>query len=117
MANPKLVKVCRTSGMSVKIEHMDMYKNEYRAAYDKMIERLELQANAMLSEDQAKRMEKVMARVERILLKKYPNTDYWPYITSRKAWKAKIKQHGPIFVALDSSTSDISYVILDTPLS
>lgn len=113
----KLVKVCRSSGMPVKFEHLDLYKDTYRSCYDRMLEKLELTETSALSQEQAARMERVMARVEKTLLNKYPNVDYWPFVKSRREWKAKVKQHGPIFVAMDSDTQDISYVILDTPLN
>lgn len=113
----KLVKVCRSSGMPARMEHLELFQSTYRSCYDRMLTRLKLTETSSLTPEQAKRMEKVMNRVEKILTKKYPNTDFWPFITSRRAWKKRVQQHGPIFVAIDSSTNDISYIILDTPLN
>lgn len=111
----KTVKVVRASGMPVRIENLEAFQNEMRSTYDKIMARegVDTSKPLMLEEEQAKRMQKLLDRVERILRKKYPSEEEWTILKSERAMRAAVAQHGPIMMANDSNTGKPIYVIYD----
>lgn len=107
------IKVCRASGLPIEVSHIEDYDKEFKQVYDKVITKLGLLENMPLTEEQSIRSNKLLTRVQKSLLKKYPVVGEWSLLASSEAWAEKVKQVGPIAVAIDSSTSEIAYIILD----
>lgn len=109
------VKVCRASGMPVKFESIDLYRAEFQTLYDKVLVRFGLDAAKprMLEEDEAKRMNWLLERCDRRLLKKYPNMEEWDLPTDANTWSELVAKHGPIMVAKIEDTGETSLVIFD----
>lgn len=109
------VKVCRASGMPVKIESIALYRQEYQVLYDKVMRRFGLDAEVpkLLGPDEAKRINWLLERCDKRLLKKYPNMEEWALPTNANEWADLIAQHGPIMVAKTEDTGETSLVIFD----
>jgi hypothetical protein len=112
------IKVLRASGMPVEYEHAQAFQEEMRQVYDKILlrEGIDSEKPMALEEEQAKRMQRLLDRVERILRKKYPVVSEWPIIGSKRKMKELVSKHGPIMIANDSETGQPIYVIYDLEL-
>jgi hypothetical protein len=113
-----MIKVMRASGMPVRIENLDAFQQTMRETYDKIMlrEGIDVNKGIFLEEAQAKRMQALLDRVERILRKRYPAVETWPVLKSARAMKAAVTQHGPIMMAKDSETGEPIYVIYDVEI-
>lgn len=107
------VKVCRASGLPIQMEHIEAYDKEFKAVYDKVIAKLGLIENMPLTEEQSVRSNKLLTRVQKSLLRKYPVVGEWPFLATAEAWVEKVKQVGPITCAINSETQQLAYVIMD----
>jgi hypothetical protein len=112
------VKVCRASGMPVKFESIELYRKEFQALYDKVMVRFGLDSETprMLTEDESKRIQYLLERCDKRLLKKYPNMEEWPIPADANQWADLVAQHGPIMVAKTEDTGETSLVIFDINL-
>lgn len=112
----KLIGVCRASGMPLVFEHFDLFKQEYGTAYDKVTKKLGIQGTKLITAEMQARSARLLNRIEKFLLKKYPDKGAWPEIRTIKEWEEKVKQYGPIAIAM-SEAGDLTYVILDVPIN
>jgi hypothetical protein len=118
-AAPKMVKVCRASGMPVTIEHIEGYKADWQAIYDKVMLKVGFTPDSLHkgTPEMNARAQRILNRVERLLLKRYPNTGLWAELKSRRAWLKAVEQHGPIAVAKSLDGGDMVYILLDVPIN
>lgn len=112
----KKIKVCRSSGMPVKIESLEAFSDDWKKLYDKVMVRFGLDPEhpKQLDEATAKRVSSLLDKCEKRLLKKYPNSEHWNLMQTQAEMEAAVKQYGPIMLAMDSETNQLAYVIYDT---
>lgn len=103
------MKAIRYSGLPVKLEHLESYKQEWTAQFDELKAK---HGNDMLS------LQSDLAAVELELNKKYSVTEEWGFLKSKKAVQAKMAEHGcPILIAQSSENpKELVYVIMDSGL-
>ncbi len=107
------VQVCRASGNPLKFEEHVAYQDEYRAYYDKVALHITGgNLKRMMSQQEAERGDKLMARLARGLKRKYPSAGVWDVKLTKKALHELVKQHGPIAIATGFD-GKLTFVIMD----
>lgn len=108
------VKVMRASGHPIKLSEIEAYKQDWRELYDRV------QRKCQVGEDAAGfksvdilRMQKLLARVEQSLMKKYNRVEEWDLLDSPKAMSDKIDEFGNIMLTKRADSDELLYVILD----
>lgn len=103
------VKMARHSGLPLKEEVAQEYRDKWRFYYDKVLEKY--------SPD----MEKVQERLEKlsdIMNKRYNTIEEVELPKSRKAWKELMSEYGgyAVCVATDLEGKDLRFILLDQGL-
>lgn len=109
------VKLCRASGQPVKIEHLDLFRNDYRTLYDRVVDKF-VAKGQHLDMAVAQRMDKLLARLEKKLHKVYPNVEYVDYPQTETEWMSMVQQYGPVMVAINRDDQSLALVIYDLDL-
>ena len=109
-----MVKVVRASGLPVDKDKLDSYKNEWKELVDKV----ELKCRVVQEESKTAkldilRMQALLARLEKILARKYTLIDEWSSNLSNKEWRKRLDEYGNIMIASARDSEDIVYVIMD----
>jgi hypothetical protein len=107
------LRVCRASGMPVQIDHIEKFQSEYRTAYDKILDKFHTAQTKAIDAQLSQRMTRLLARVEKSLHRKYPNASEWDFMSDTESWSAKVTEYGPIALAQNRDTKELTYVILD----
>ncbi len=110
----KKIKVCRTSGLPVEHEDNVKYNAEFTQLYDKVMKKLNITESTIFNKELSVRVDKLLSRSQRLLLRKYPVTADWDMIMEEKDWVEKIKKYGPIMCVAARGSESLTYVILDT---
>lgn len=113
------IKVVRASGQPVLLENLEKWRNDYRAAYDKILRKAGMDPEnpkKILEREEAEKMQALLERYERTLYRKYPKEEFWQPITEEKEWLETVSKYGPIMLGRDSSTNRLVYVIYDLNL-
>jgi hypothetical protein len=102
--------------MPVILDHIESYKHEYQQLYDKVMAKVGMLDNKLITIEMQERSNKLLNRIEKILLKRYPNSGLWPELKTQKAWFERVDEYGPVAVAR-SEAGDMAYIILDVPIN
>lgn len=97
----------RASGDPVRLEDREAKAEEWRKIFDKVEARYK---------KPNEHSQKLLQRLDGILNKKYPNTDSWEFLKTKKQWEEKVTQYGPIAMAKTLDSPELVYVIIDIPL-
>lgn len=108
------LRVCRSSGMPVRLEHIDGFQADYKVAFDKILDKFHKDKTKFIDAKLSERMNRLLARVEKSLHRKYPNMDEWPFMSTPEEWTERVLKYGPIALARNRDTAELTYVILDT---
>lgn len=98
------VKTVRASGLPVDEEQYNAYKAEWTDIVDKARDKCGFD---ML------RMQKLLARIENILNKRYTLIDEWEYEVSETEWVRRIEKYGNIMSAITKEDKSLVYIIMD----
>jgi predicted ATP-binding protein involved in virulence len=109
------VKVVRASGMPVQLDNMANFSKEFREAYDKVVLKVLGAMDKAPDDEQARRMSKMLQRIESSLHKKYPVEETWDIVTEKSEWEDLVASFGPIMMSRDADGS-LTYVIYDLEL-
>ena len=109
------VKVVRASGMPVQLDNMANFSNEFRQAYDKVVLKVLGDMNKAPDDEEAKRMAKLLQRIEQGLYKKYPVEESWDIVVEKSHWENLVADFGPIMMSRDGD-GNLTYVIYDLEL-
>lgn len=108
------LKVYRASGAPVKEGNIEKWTTEYNAFYDKAQKKYMPDLTRAPSAEEATNMQSVLKKYEKRLYRKYPATEDWEFIKSKRAWNNKLKEvNFPIALAVNQETKQLVYVIMD----
>ncbi len=108
------LKVYRASGMPVLDGNIEKFTAEYNAFYDKAQAKYLPSTGKLPTAAEAEPLQKLLKKFEKRLKRKYPETDDWDLLKTKKQWVQKIKElQFPIALAVNPETNDLMYVILD----
>ena len=108
------VKVMRASGHPLDLEDIEAYKQDWRDLFDKVQDKCAIGENANGDQNQQMfRMQKLLARCERILLNRYNRVGEWEFISSPEQATALMEEHGNIMLTRRRDSGELLYVILD----
>lgn len=110
------LRVCRSSGMPVELEHINSFQAEYKVVFDKVLDKFHKDKTKFIDGPLSARMNRLLSRVEKSLHRKYPNMSEWDFIATPEAWTTTIRKYGPVIVAHNRDTGELTFVILDTEL-
>lgn len=110
------LEICRVSGLPVKIADIDAYNAEFSAVYDRVQKKLGINDGTALSQEMAGRMNRLLTRIQRTLLRKFPVVEQIEYPKSARAWKKMLEQYGALALARTQSNK-LAVVILDAPFN
>lgn len=109
----KPLQVVRQSGLPIEPSHLKQYSNDYAKMFDKVLAHVGVDDGTSLSEEQANRINKLLTRCDRMILRYYPVVAHWPLL-SYMQYKSKIKEYGAnILVSMERSTGYLCYIIMD----
>lgn len=110
----KLLKVFRESGRPLKKENIELAMSQFRLFYDAVIKKYQSDENKLMDKETADKINSLLEKYEKRLAKKYPVVDYWPFMSSKKQIKAKIKEIGfPIAIGMQQENGELVYMICD----
>lgn len=110
----KLITVYRASGMPVNEANIDLFATAHREFYDKLQNKYMPDKTKVPTQEQAEKMSKALSRWEKRLYRKYPNSDQWEFIKSKRAMQKRINEIGfPIATAVNAANKELVYIILD----
>lgn len=108
------IKICRASGQPVNQAHLELFQNEYRSLYDRVLDKcVPKKKERLMDAKDADRIDRLLMRLERALYKKYPNVEHIPCPTTNADWEALVRQYGPVALAIDSEIDKLALVIMD----
>lgn len=107
------VQICRASGRPVNWDNVAAYEQEFRMLYDKALAHVGVNEKSIINEDVGTRLNKLLNRLQRILLVKYPTTEERGLPTTDAEWLDLVKQHGPVAVCSRTDKQGIALVIMD----
>lgn len=108
------LKVYRASGMPVLDGNIEKFTAEYNVFYDKAQKKYLPNTGKLPTEEEVKPLQEVLKKYQKRLERKYPVTDDWELLKTKKQWVDKIKElQFPIALAVNPETNDLMYVILD----
>jgi hypothetical protein len=108
------VKVMRASGHPLLLEDIEAYKEDFRQLFDKVQDKCTLGLNANDDPSVAMlRMQKLLARCESILMKKYNRVGEWDFIATPEKAVELMEEHGNIMLSRRRDSGELLYVILD----
>jgi len=112
----KKIEVCRASGMPIRMEYIKLWRQDFKEEYD----RVELKHTKSVPGKQKVvdmvSLSKELESFEESLKVKYPVTDAWDMLTTKKAWKEKLTEYGTIAMTKHGNGKDIVYVIMDVEM-
>lgn len=103
------VQMFRMSGAPVDPEDFESFREEWKNAAIKIEERCKLGKDGQ----DILRANKLYARVERILTKKYPTVIEVDFIKTKKDWNKMMDMYGNIVVTRHRHTNEMLYMIWD----
>jgi len=108
------VKVMRASGHPIDTKDIEAYKQDWRELFDKVEKKCEKGKNAQgqPAKDMF-RMQKLLARCEQILMKRYNRVGEWDLLTTPEQMSEKIDKFGNLMITKRRDSGDLLYVILD----
>lgn len=107
------VQICRASGRPVNMENIEKYETEFKALYDKAMLKVGINEKSLINEETGVRINKLLNRLQRILLRKYPTTEDMALPTTEQAWLDLVKQKGPIAIASRTDKQGVALVVMD----
>lgn len=108
------LKVYRASGMPVLDGNIEKFTLEYNAFYDKAQQKYLPNNGKLPTAEEVEPLQKLLKKYEKRLGRKYPLTDDWDLLKTKKQWTAKIKEmQFPIALAVSPETNELIYVIMD----
>jgi hypothetical protein len=111
------LQVVRASGLPIDLVDIVKYEEEFKQIYDKVLLKLKVDEKIMLSRNTAERMNRLLDRCQKILLKKYPKEAYWPLPKSPRAWLKITATLGPIAIAKHAHNGNLVLIIMDADFS
>jgi len=107
------VTLVRASGRPVNIDNIQAYEQEFRTQYDKVLAHVGVNEQSIMNEDTGTRINKLLNRIQKILLKKYPVQEEVQLPKSQRAWSKLVAQVGPVAVATRLDKAGVALVIMD----
>lgn len=110
------IKIARMSGMAVDPANLEAFKADYRALYDKVCARFEIDQDKpkALDEKTAKRIEWILDRCKARLEKKYPRIETVAFAASKEEALLLVKKYGPLLLARSmENPEELVYVVAD----
>lgn len=98
------IKAMKASGLPIDETKLEEYKTEWRDLCDKVYKKCALD---ML------RTQKLLARLELVMQRKYTLVETWNVGNSQKAWRALVEKHGPIQFMAARQDNSVVAVIMD----
>lgn len=98
------VKLIRQSGLPVELENLEKFKEEFRRLFD-IAERVCRKDNL--------RMQKKLARIEKVLQDKYPTVIDIELPNSDESWGALQEKFGNILVSRHKHTNEMILIVSD----
>lgn len=98
------IKVFRKTGLPVRLEDLNSFKEEWKLIFDKAQDKC---LPDML------RLQKLLARLENGLQKKYPTICEWDFLKTQEDWDKVIDEYGNIMVTRSLDSGEMLYCILD----
>lgn len=107
------LRIARMSGEPLAPEHIELYKREYTAVYDKVQGRFNKTDTSVWNEEEADRANKLLQRCERIIRARYPTVGVTRWLTYSQL-KRKMRYYGcPIQITEEMHSGNLAYVIVD----
>lgn len=108
------VKVIRSSGHPIDTADIEAYKQDWKELFDKVQDKCKvgIDGTGSASVDMF-RMQKLLARTEQILMKRYNRVAEWDFISTPEQAKQVMEQYGNIMLTKRADSGDLLYVILD----
>lgn len=100
----KKIKIFRMSGLPVKEDQLDAYREEWKSGFDKYEKK---HGKDMLS------LQEDLAKLENELNDKYKTIEEIDFIKTKKAWSDLMDEYGNIMVSRHRDTGEILYIIID----
>lgn len=106
------LKICRASGLPVRFEDIEAYNEAHRNLYDKV--KLHVLGNGeLMSQSEANRMNKLLTRLAPKVLSSFKLIDTIETKGTKASWLELVAQHGPIALAKNAETGELTAVIMD----
>ena len=99
----------RMSGAPVDVEDFEKFREEWRNAAIKIEEKCKIGKDGQ----DLLRANKLYARVEKILTKKYPTVIEVDFVNTKKGWQNMLDTYGNIIVTKHRHTGELLYMIWD----
>jgi hypothetical protein len=108
------LQICRASGLPVKYEDIEAYKEAHRLLYDKIKVHV-LGDGELMTQEEANRMNRLLDRLTKKALARFKVIDTLETKGTVKSWLELIEKHGPIALAKNAETGSLVAILMDAP--
>ncbi len=106
----KKIKTMRISGHPIELEDIKAYNEEWKTLFDKAMDKCKVKDSEV---PDMLRLQKLLAKLEGVLGRKYDRVTEWDFLKTKKAWEVRMEEFGNIMVTKAADTGEMIYVIMD----